>query len=143
EAAGIPYEIVPGVSSAIAAPALAGIPVTHRGLASGFVVISGHAESAFGPMVDAIVPGVLTLVVLMGLRTRGELAARLVARGWPDTTPAAIVLGASHGEEGRWVGTLATLASAAIDLEQPGVIVVGQVVQLARQLEREALVEVL
>ena len=143
EAAGIPYEIVPGVSSAIAAPALAGIPVTHRGLASGFAVISGHAASAFGPAVDSIAPGSLTLVVLMGLRTRAELAARLVARGWAESTPAAIVLGASHAEEARWIGTLVELAAAEIDLEQPGVIVVGEVVRLARQLEREALAEVL
>src|SRR5258706_1467217 len=54
EAAGVAYEIVPGVSSAIAAPALAGIPVTHRGVASGFAVVAGHAESVFGPILDGI-----------------------------------------------------------------------------------------
>src|SRR5438132_14058362 len=57
ETAGIAYEVVPGVSSAIAAPALAGIPVTHRGMAAGFAVMSGHAASAYGPIVDSIAPG--------------------------------------------------------------------------------------
>ena len=131
EAAGIAYEVVPGLSSAIAAPALAGIPVTHRGLAQGFVVLSGHV---IGDTFDAIAPSSLTLVVLMGLRTRGELAARLVARGWKSETPAAIVLGASHAGEQRWVGTLGELASAEIESDLPGVIVVGEVVRLADQI---------
>jgi uroporphyrin-III C-methyltransferase/precorrin-2 dehydrogenase/sirohydrochlorin ferrochelatase len=134
EAAGIAYEVVPGVTSAIAAPALAGIPVTHRGAAAGFAVISGHAAAAFGPAVDSLAPGSLTLVVLMGLRTRAELAARLVARGWPSETPAAIVLGASHAGEARWLGTLGELAAAEVDLELPGVIVVGEVVRLGKPL---------
>jgi len=134
EAAGVPYEIVPGVSSAIAAPALAGIPVTHRGLATGFAVISGHAEAAFGPTIDSLAPGSLTLVVLMGLGTRTQLAARLVARGWPSTTPAAIVLGASHDGAERWLGTLGELAGVIVESELAGVIVVGDVVALAPRI---------
>jgi uroporphyrin-III C-methyltransferase/precorrin-2 dehydrogenase/sirohydrochlorin ferrochelatase len=143
DAAGIPYEIVPGISSAIAAPALAGIPVTHRGIAAGFAVVSGHAESAYGAAIDSLAPGALTLVVLMGLRTRAELAARLVARGWAATTPAAILLGASHEGEQRWLGTLGELAAAEIDLELPGVIVIGEVVTLAKQIQHVAIAEVL
>ncbi|HTR54712.1 MAG TPA: uroporphyrinogen-III C-methyltransferase [Kofleriaceae bacterium] len=134
EAAGVAYEVVPGLSSAIAAPALAGIPVTHRGMAAAFAVVSGHAASAFGPVVDSIAPGSLTLVVLMGVRTRGELAARLVARGWNADTPAAIVLGASHDGEQRWIGTLARLGAAEVETELPGVIVVGETVSLAKPL---------
>jgi uroporphyrin-III C-methyltransferase / precorrin-2 dehydrogenase / sirohydrochlorin ferrochelatase len=137
EAAGVPYEIVPGVSSAIAAPALAGIPVTHRGLAAGFAVISGHAEAAFGPVIDSLAPNSLTLVVLMGLATRAQLAARLVARGWPASAPAAIVLGASQDGGERWLGTLGELAHAAIESEHAGVIVVGDVVSLASQIAPE------
>ena len=78
EAAGIAYEVVPGLSSALAAPALAGIPVTHRGLAAGFAVISGHAESAYGPLLDGIAPQAMTIVVLMGVKTRaaGHLRRR-------------------------------------------------------------------
>ena len=128
EAAGIAYEVVPGVSSAIAAPALAGIPVTHRGLAAGFTVISGHDPS----IVDSLGTSSLTLVILMGLRTRSELVSRLVARGWPANSPAAIVLDASHATETRWIGTLATLPDAELDLASAGEIVVGRVVELAR-----------
>lgn len=137
ESAGIAYEVVPGLSSATAAPALAGIPVTHRGLAAGFAVVSGHAASAFGPAIDSIAPGSLTLVVLMGLRTRSEIAARLLARGWAPATPTAIVLGASQPGSTRWLGTLETLAAAAIDGELPGVIVVGAVVELATSVTSE------
>ena len=139
EAAGVAYEVVPGVSSAIAAPALAGIPITHRGLSAGFVVLSGHAESAFGATVDSLAPGALTVVVLMGLRTRAEIAARLIARGWSAATPAAIVVGASHEGRERWLGSLATLGDAHIDSEHAGVIVIGAVVDLATQIANEHL----
>lgn len=134
EEAGIAYEIVPGLSSAIAAPALAGIPVTHRGLSTGFVVISGHAPSAYGALVDSIAPGAATLVVLMGIGARGAIAARLIARGWADSTPVAIVHGASHEGSTRWIGTLATLHDAHVHAELPGILVIGSVVELASQI---------
>ena len=137
EEAGIAYEVVPGLSSAIAAPALAGIPVTHRGLAAGFAVLSGHAESAYAPVLSSLAPGSLTLVVLMGLRTRGELASALVARGWAATTPAAVILGASHTGAARWLGTIESLAGADIDSELAGIVVVGDVVSLANQIVNE------
>jgi len=141
EAAGIPYEIVPGVSSAIAAPALAGIPVTHRGIASGFAVVSGHAEEAYGPILDGLAPDTLTLVVLMGIRTRAAIAMRLIARGWSAATPAAIVFGASHAGGSRWLGTLAELGATAISSELPGIVVVGAAVALADQLTQLATTE--
>ena len=131
EAAGVPYEIVPGISSAIAAPALAGIPVTHRGLAAGFAVVSGHAESAYGPILDAIAPGSLTLVVLMGVRTRAAIAARLIARGWQPHTPTAIVFGASQPDSFTWLGRLDSLGEATFETELPAVLVIGEVVSLA------------
>lgn len=139
EAAGVAYEVVPGVSSAIAAPALAGIPVTHRGVASGFAVVSGHAEPAYGPVLDGIEPGALTVVVLMGLRTRAAIAARMIARGWAPTTPAAIVSGASHPGACAWSGTLAALGDADLGSELPAVLVIGEVVALAAQLAGAAL----
>lgn len=133
--AGVPFEVVPGLSSAIAAPALAGIPVTHRGLAAGFVVLSGHAPAAYQPIVDGLRPGVATLVVLMGVRGRAELAAHLVARGWDAATPAALVLSASHPSQAAWTGTLAGLGAAPIDdADAPGVLVIGAVVGVAAQL---------
>jgi uroporphyrin-III C-methyltransferase / precorrin-2 dehydrogenase / sirohydrochlorin ferrochelatase len=133
-AAGVPFEIVPGVSSALAAPALAGIPVTHRGLSAAVTVVSGHAETAFGPVVDGLAPGGSTLVVLMGLATRAALAARLLARGWDPVTPAAVLLGASSAGASAWRGPLGELARAPLAEDRahlPGVIVVGAVCALS------------
>ncbi len=137
--AGIPFEVVPGVSSAVAAPALAGIPVTHRGLASGFAVVSGHAPATYDPMLASFTPNGLTLVVLMGLAQRAELARSLISRGWRGSTPAAVLLAASQPRAARWVGTLAELA-AGVELEEadPGTLVVGEVVSLARTLSGSA-----
>ncbi|HSK00573.1 MAG TPA: uroporphyrinogen-III C-methyltransferase [Kofleriaceae bacterium] len=134
EEAGVPYEVVPGLSSAIAAPALAGIPVTHRGLATGFAVVSGHAEASYGPILDGIAPGALTVVVLMGLRERAAIAARMIGRGWAPSTPAAVVHGASHAGGFAWTGELDALGAAAFDGELPAVLVIGAVVALAGQL---------
>jgi uroporphyrin-III C-methyltransferase/precorrin-2 dehydrogenase/sirohydrochlorin ferrochelatase len=138
--AGIPFEIVPGISSAVAAPALAGMPVTHRGLASGFVVVSGHAESAYGPTLDSLAPNALTLVVLMGLASRRALARRLLERGWAADTPAAILLGASTPRAASWVGTLGTLGDTPLlaASDAPGTIVVGAVVALSTAIARGA-----
>jgi uroporphyrin-III C-methyltransferase/precorrin-2 dehydrogenase/sirohydrochlorin ferrochelatase len=138
EEAGVPYEVVPGLSSAVAAPALAGIPVTHRGLASGFAAISGHAEEAYGPIIDGLAPGVLTVVVLMGLRERAAIAARMIGRGWPPSTPAAIVYGASHAGGFAWSGELSELGAAAFASELPAILVIGAVVSVADQLGRAA-----
>lgn len=132
-AASVPFEIVPGVTAAVAAPALAGIPVTHRGLASGFAVVSGHAESAYRPILETIKPGSLTLVILMGLLSRQTLAHLLLERGWARETPAAILLAASCRQSSTWIGTLDELAQASVERssDAPGTIVVGQVVSLA------------
>jgi len=133
-AAGIPFEVVPGVSSAIAAPALAGIPVTHRGLASGFAVVSGHAEAAYRPILGSIEPGSATIVVLMGLATRADVAALLLARGWRKETPAAILLAASTPDSFAWTGRLESLGAAELPDDRgdaPGTLVIGEVVSLA------------
>ncbi|HEU4730193.1 MAG TPA: uroporphyrinogen-III C-methyltransferase [Kofleriaceae bacterium] len=133
EAAGIAYEVVPGLSSAIAAPLLAGIPVTHRGLSAGFAVISGHAEPAYAPLLDSIAPNAMTLVVLMGVAQRAQIATRLIARGWSAETPAALLFGASQPGSFTQRFRLAELALAAEppDTELPAVLVIGEVVSLA------------
>jgi uroporphyrin-III C-methyltransferase/precorrin-2 dehydrogenase/sirohydrochlorin ferrochelatase len=139
--AGIACEVIPGVSTAIAAPALAGIPVTHRGMASSFAVLTGHHEDTYAPLLDAFAPGSLTLVVMMGLRQRARVAERLIARGWDRETPAAVVVGASTPQAWRWIGTLAGLGGAEIPPESssaPGLLVIGQVVSLAAELGLEA-----
>ncbi len=135
--AGIPCEIVPGVSTAVAAPALAGIPVTHRGMASSFAVVTGHHEETYAPLLASFAPGALTLVVLMGLRQRARVAELLIARGWDSATPAAIVVGAGTPEAWRWTGTLDALGAAEIpeaSRAAPGLLVIGQVVSLAGTL---------
>ena len=135
--AGVPFEIVPGVSTAVAAPALAGIPVTHRGLASSFAVLTGHHEEVYGPLLDGFVPGTLTLVFMMGLGQRARIAERLVARGWSAEMPAAVVVGAATPQSWTWTGTLGALG--AVDLPEaaaraPGLLVVGAVVAVAGEL---------
>ena len=131
-AAGVPFEVVHGVTSAVAAPALAGIPVTHRGLASGFVVVSGHNESSFRPVLGSLAPGALTVVVLMGLARRAAIADCLLERGWPAETAAAVVFAAATPRARTWVGTLKDLGVApdATDPDEPGTIVIGAVVEL-------------
>lgn len=132
--AGVPFEVVPGVSSAIAAPALAGIPVTHRGTASGFVVLSGHSTTAFDAGIKAVQPNAMSLVVLMGLSERHELAARLIARGWGAATPAAAVCGASRADQFVWTGRLDQLGLAEPPHGVAGVLVVGEVVRVREAL---------
>jgi uroporphyrin-III C-methyltransferase / precorrin-2 dehydrogenase / sirohydrochlorin ferrochelatase len=131
-AANIAVEIVPGVTSAFAAPALAGIPVTHRGCVTGVVVVSGHAPEAYEPLLASVEPGTATIVVLMGLATRAALANRLLARGWRPETPAAIVLGAAQPDSHTWSGRLDGLGAAEVtDTSAAGTIVIGSVVALA------------
>jgi uroporphyrin-III C-methyltransferase/precorrin-2 dehydrogenase/sirohydrochlorin ferrochelatase len=135
--AGVPFEVVPGLTTAVAAPALAGVPVTHRGLASGFLVVSGHAQASWLPALQALPPASVTVVVLMGLASRAAIAAALIARGWPAGTPAAILLAAGTASARRWIGRLDGLAGAALDPESPGTIVVGAVVGVAAALASE------
>ena len=128
--AGIPFEVVQGVTTAVAAPAAAGIPVTHRGLASGFVVVSGHDEKSFLPVLASLTPNTLTVVILMGLSNRQAIAACLLKHGWRPDTPAAVIFAASTPREWTWIGSLTDLRNARLDDSDPGTIVVGSVVNL-------------
>jgi uroporphyrin-III C-methyltransferase len=131
--AGVAFEVVPGISAAIAAPTLVGIPLTHRDVASGFVVVSGHGEAAYQPLLGRLPPGSGTVVALMGLGHRAELARFLLDVGWAGETPVAIVINASRPDQRSWFGTLAALGTGddAGDRDDPGVIVMGDVVTLA------------
>jgi uroporphyrin-III C-methyltransferase/precorrin-2 dehydrogenase/sirohydrochlorin ferrochelatase len=136
-AAGIPFEIVPGLTAAVTAPALSGIPVTHRGLSSAFAVVSGHAEAAYRPVLEAIAPSSLTLVILMGLAARRTLSRVLLERGWPARTPAALCLAAGTPRAWTWFGTLESLAAlptADDSGDLPGTIVIGAVVSVGVDL---------
>jgi uroporphyrin-III C-methyltransferase / precorrin-2 dehydrogenase / sirohydrochlorin ferrochelatase len=138
--AGVPVQVVPGVTSAVAGPAAAGIPVTHRGVAADFAVVSGHVEPGpgAGSVIDwqALADGPATLVLLMALDRLGAAAAELVARGRPGGTPVAVVRRATLPDQQVLVATLDTVAAevARAGLRPPAVVVVGQVVALREHL---------
>ena len=131
--AGVPFDVVPGVSSAIAAPELAGIPVTHRGVSSAFLVVSGHDDETFASAVGTLQPNGVTLVVLMGVGRSTAIATTLVECGWSPDTPAAIVVDASTAHQQVWRGTLDELSEKEVGSPTPfsGTIIVGDVVALA------------
>src|SRR5687767_5641719 len=131
---GIPFEVVPGVTTAVAAAELAGIPVTHRGISSGFLVIAGHAGETFDAPLAAVKPNTITLVVMMGVAVREHIAERLAAHGWSLETRAALVCGAATPEAWTWTGRLADVGAAAPPDGVPGVMVVGEVVQIREAL---------
>jgi uroporphyrin-III C-methyltransferase len=129
--AGVDYEVVPGVSSAFAVPAAAGIPVTHRGLATSVTVVTGHVgDGTASGAVDWHSLGRAggTLVILMGMSERERIAAELVASGRAADTPVAVV---HWGTTDRQTVVRSTLGGlAAVDLPAPSVIVVGPVADL-------------
>jgi uroporphyrinogen III methyltransferase / synthase len=138
-AAGVPFEIVPGVTSAIAAPAYAGIPVTHRGLASSVTIATGHEdpskpESAINW--PALATGSDTLVFLMGVEQLGAITERLLGAGRPPTEPAALVRWGTTTEQQTLRSSLGQIAVEARSrgLRPPAVLVVGKVAALAEQL---------
>jgi len=132
--AGVPFEVVPGVTTAVAAPELAGIPVTHRGVASGFLVLAGHTSEAVDHTLQAVRPNTISMVILMGVGARADLASRLMAHGWSAATPAAIVCSASTPDAWTWTGPLGQMGAATPPVGAAGVLVVGEVVRLRDML---------
>ena len=131
--AGIPVEVVPGVSSSIAVPALAGIPLTHRSLTQGFVVVSGHVtpeDPRSDIDWDALARLGLTIVILMGVAALPEITERLLRAGLDPATPAASIADGGMPSQRLVRGDLATLpaAAAAEDIGAPAVTVIGPAV---------------
>jgi uroporphyrinogen III methyltransferase / synthase len=138
--AGVPFEVVPGVSAAVAVPAYAGIPVTHRGLASSFAVVTGHEDPAKDAVeVDwgRLATAVDTIVVLMGVKSLPRIVAELVAHGRPPATPVALIRWGTTEAQETLVGTLADIVARAeaAALAPPVLAVVGAVVSLRERLE--------
>ncbi len=136
--AGLPFEIVPGVSAAIAAPAYAGIPVTHRGVARSFAVITGHHASGL-PKIDTdwhVFSNIPTLVILMGVKRIQHIVDELLAAGRPPDTPAMVVQSGAMQTQKTVRTTLASLPQAMTEtgITSPAVIVIGEVVKLAERL---------
>jgi uroporphyrin-III C-methyltransferase len=138
-AAGIPVEVVPGVTSALAGPAAAGIPVTHRGVAATVTVVSAHVEPGADrdPVDwDALARLGGTVVVLMGVARLPAVTAALLSHGRPGSTPAAVVESATTERQRVTVAPLDHIAEAALanQVRPPAVLVVGEVVGLREQL---------
>lgn len=137
---GVPVEIVPGVSSAIAAPAAAGIPVTQRGMSRSFAVVTGHTLDGDDAANWSALAQLDTLVVLMGVAHVGEIAASLMAAGRAPDTPAAAIQSATLPDQRQVVATLGTLAQAmaAAEIGAPAVLVFGDVAQMATSTSQPA-----
>ena len=137
--AGIPFRVVPGITSAIAAPAYAGIPVTHREYASSLHILTGHGRDGSPPDIPyrelAALKG--TLVFLMGLSAVGNLCGGLIGAGMAADTPAALVENGTRTNQRRLTATLATLPGAAEEraFASPAVLIVGQVCSLAETFD--------
>src|SRR6266516_33655 len=142
--AGIPFEVVPGVTSAVAVPACAGIPVTHRGITQDFAVVSAHLDPSHpGATVvwQALAAGPGTPVLLMAVARLPEVARELVKRGRDASTPAAVICDGTTERQQVLVSTLGQVAedAAASGVRPPAVVVVGEVVRLREALGQEAL----
>ena len=138
-AAGIPFEVVPGVTSAVAVPSAAGIPVTHRGIASSFTVITGHedpAKAAASVDLDRLAGASGTLVLLMGCARLRQVTARLIQAGLDPATPAAMIRQGTLPVQSTVVGAAGNIAerAEAAGITAPAVTVIGGVVRLRDKL---------
>ncbi|MBA7504225.1 Siroheme synthase [subsurface metagenome] len=135
----VPFEVVPGVSSALAVPAYAGIPVTHRRLASSFTVVTGHEAADKDESTiawDKLSTCADTLVFLMAVGNLGHIVDRLIQNGRPPSTPVAVIANGTSHRQQTIVGTLEDIVSRAEqeNFQPPAVIVVGEVVRLRERL---------
>ena len=132
---GVPYEIVPGVSSIYAVPAYAGIPLTFRGVASSFAVVTGHECTGKEKRIDwRSFKGIDTLVVLMGVRNRQRIARELLEAGRSPEEPVAFVERGTTSEQRVVLSTLKEVASSPPEVKPPAVMVVGEVVRLSMDI---------
>jgi len=136
--AGIDFEVVPGITSALAVPAYAGIPVTHRKYASSVAIVTGHEDPSKSNRVDwkKLATAVDTIIILMGVRNLQAILKSLVEGGCKTETPVAIVERGTTKHQRVTVGTVRTMTAQAVErrIEPPAVIVVGDVVNLQKEL---------
>ena len=136
--AGIPFEMVPGVSSAIAVPAYAGIPLTHRDHAHAFMVIAGSRSHDLGSpewvAARTLVKGGGTVVVLMGFARFQQIVESLLSGECPSTTPVAVISNGTRINQECRVGTLGNIRNRLENLKAPAVIVIGEVVRLRAEI---------
>jgi uroporphyrin-III C-methyltransferase len=135
--AGITFEIVPGVSSALAVPAYAGIPITHRGQSCSVTIVTGHEDPARPSSLvnwEALAKLNGTLVILMGMANLSVICQKLLAGGLAPETPAAVIEQGTIACQRQVIGTLANIAEQASALRSPAVVVIGHVVDLSTTL---------
>jgi uroporphyrin-III C-methyltransferase len=128
--AGVPFEIVPGVSSLSAVPASAGIPITHRGVSAQVTIVQGQGPLDFEALARA--PG--TLVLFMALGRLAEIAGGLLEHGLHPNTPAAVIASGTTSEQEVAVATVERIVEAAVGLQPPALIVIGDVVSLTERI---------
>jgi uroporphyrin-III C-methyltransferase len=133
--AGIPYEVVPGVSSAVAVPAYAGIPVTQRGVTTAFTVVAGHTGGADSTINWEAIARIGTIVFLMGVEHLPEIVPQLIAHGRNPDTPAAMIQEGTTPNHWVVTGTLMDIVEKARLVRPPAVLIVGEVVRLHEQLD--------
>lgn len=133
-AAGIRYEVVPGVSSAIAVPAYAGIPVTQRGVTTAFTVVAGHTGSADSNIDWDAIARIGTIVFLMGVEHLPEIVQQLIAYGRSPETPVALIREGTTQNQLIITGTLTDIIEKTRGVQPPAVLIVGEVVRLHEQL---------
>ena len=135
--AGIRFEVVPGVTSAIAVPAYAGIPVTHRGMACSVAFITGHSAGSRPLDLNwqGLAQGVDTLVFLMGVKSLPVIVTALVEAGRPPDTPVAVIECGTLPQQRTVTGTLADIQERVVDIQPPSIIIIGEVVNLRGELK--------
>ena len=136
--AGIPVEAVSGITAGIAAPAALGIPVTHRDVARGVTFLTGHARDGAESDWRALRASGTTLVIYMGTKRAATLVTGMLQAGFPANTPACVVRDGTLESQAQEVTTLAALPAAAARLGSPAILIVGEVVRLARADSTEA-----
>lgn len=132
---GIPFEIVPGITSAISVPAYAGVPVTHRGIASSFAVITGHGHKGKFPDIDwKSLVGIDTLIFLMGVANRDKIAKNLIKAGREPNEPVIFIEKGTTKEQKSIVSTLKKVAEGKIKVYSPAIFLIGKVVNLRKNI---------
>jgi len=134
---GVPFEIVPGITSAVAVPAYAGIPVTHRACASALAIVTGHRREGSGPLVPVKGSKDVTAVFLMGYENMAAIVRSLEDEGWSKETPAALLHWGTRADQQTVTGTLATIQEEAqkAGIGSPSILVAGDVVKLRKRLQ--------
>jgi uroporphyrinogen III methyltransferase/synthase len=134
-AAGVRYEVVPGVSSAIAVPAYAGIPVTQRGVTTAFTVVAGHTGGSESDIDWASISRIGTIVFLMGVEHMSAIVHQLIVHGRSSDTPVAVIREGTTENQFVVTGRLADIVEKAQGIRPPAILIVGEVVNLREQVD--------